>query len=51
MVKSLKTDKINGVADIEIHTDELENIVQSVNHMTDKVKKEIIRKFAIQRRR
>ena len=42
MVKSLKTDKINGVADIEIHTDELENIVQSVYDMTDKVKKELL---------
>jgi hypothetical protein len=43
MVKSLKTDKINGVADIEIHMDELKNIVESVNYMTDKVKKGIIR--------
>ena len=42
MVKSLKTDKINGVADIEIHIDELENIVQSVYDMTDKVKKELL---------
>jgi hypothetical protein len=40
MVKSLRTDKINGVVDIEIHKDELRNIVQSVNYMTDKVKKE-----------
>lgn len=42
MVKSLRTDKINGVVDIEIHKDELENIVQSVNYMTDKVKKELL---------
>jgi hypothetical protein len=34
MVKSLRTDKINGVVDIEIHKDELENIVQSVYYMT-----------------
>lgn len=25
MVKSLKTDRINGVADVEIHKDELKN--------------------------
>jgi hypothetical protein len=42
MVKSLKTDRINGVADIEIHRDELKNIVQSVNYMTDKVKNELL---------
>jgi hypothetical protein len=42
MVKSLRTDKINGVVDIEIYKDELENIVQSVNYMTDKVKKELL---------
>jgi hypothetical protein len=42
MVKSLKTNKINGIADVEIHTDELKNIVQSVNCMTDKVKKELL---------
>jgi hypothetical protein len=42
MVKSLKTDRINGVADIEIHMNELKNIVQSVNYMTDKVKKELL---------
>jgi hypothetical protein len=42
MVKSLRTDKINGVVDIEIHKYELENIVQSVNYMTDKVKKELL---------
>ena len=42
MVKSLRTDKINGVVDIEIHKDELENIVQSVNYMTDKVKKGLL---------
>jgi hypothetical protein len=42
MVKSLKTDRINGVADIEIHRDELKNIVESVSYMTDKVKKELL---------
>jgi hypothetical protein len=42
MVKSLKTDRINGVADVEIHKDELKNIVQSVNYTTDKVKKELL---------
>jgi hypothetical protein len=42
MVKGLKTDKINGVVDVEIHRDELENIVQSVNYMTDKVKKDLL---------
>jgi hypothetical protein len=42
MVKSLRTDKINGVVDIEIYKYELENIVQSVNYMTDKVKKELL---------
>jgi Ni,Fe-hydrogenase III large subunit len=42
MVKSLRTNKINGVVDIEIHKDELKNIVQSVNYMTDKVKKELL---------
>jgi hypothetical protein len=40
--KSLKTDRINGVADIEIHRDELKNIVESVSYMTDKVKKELL---------
>lgn len=38
MVKSLRTDKLNQVVDIEIHKDELKNIVQSVNYMTDEVK-------------
>lgn len=42
MVKSLRTDKINGVVDIEIHKDELENIVQSVNYMTDRMKKDLL---------
>ena len=42
MVKGLKTDKINGVVDVEIHRDELENIVQSVNYMTDEVKKDLL---------
>jgi hypothetical protein len=42
MVESPKTDKINGVANVEIHKDELKNIVQSVNYMTDKVKKELL---------
>jgi hypothetical protein len=42
MVKSLKTDKSNGLADVEINKDELKNIVQSVNYMTDKVKKELL---------
>ena len=36
MVKSLKTDKINGVADIEIHTDEPKNIVRSVSQPHDR---------------
>jgi hypothetical protein len=42
MVKSLRTDKINGVVDIEIHKDELRNIVQSVDYMKDKVKEELL---------
>ena len=42
MVKSLRTDKINGVVDIEIHKDELKNIVQSVDYMKDKVKEELL---------
>ena len=42
MVKSLKTDRINGVADVELQKDELKNIVQSVNYMIDKVKKELL---------
>jgi uncharacterized membrane protein len=42
MVKNLKTDRINGVADVELQKDELKNIVQSVNYMTDKVKKELL---------
>jgi hypothetical protein len=42
MVKCLKIDKINEVADVEIHKNELKNIVQSVNYMTDKVKKELL---------
>lgn len=42
MVKSLRTDKLNQVVDIEIHKDELKNIVQSVNYMTDEVKKEML---------
>ena len=42
MAKGLKTDKINGVVDVEIHRDELKNIVQSVNYMTDKVKKDLL---------
>jgi hypothetical protein len=44
MVKNLKTDRINGVADVELQKDELKNIVQSVNYMTDKVKKELLEK-------
>jgi hypothetical protein len=42
MIKILRTDKINGVVDIEIHKDELKNIVESVNYMTDKVKEELL---------
>jgi hypothetical protein len=42
MVKSLKTDRSNGLADVEINKGELKNIVQSVNYMTDKVKKELL---------
>jgi hypothetical protein len=42
MVKSLRIDKINGVVDIEIHKDELKNIVQSVDYMKDKVKEELL---------
>ena len=42
MVKSLRTDKINGVVDTEIHKDELKNIVQSVDYMKDKVKEELL---------
>jgi Ni,Fe-hydrogenase III large subunit len=42
MVKSLRTDKINGVVDIEIQKDELKNIVQSVDYMKDKVKEELL---------
>ena len=42
MVKSLRTDKINGVVDIEIHKDELKNMVQSVDYMKDKVKEELL---------
>ena len=42
MVKSLRTDKINGVVDIEINKDELKNIVQSVDYMKDKVKEELL---------
>ncbi|HKG31722.1 MAG TPA: hypothetical protein VKA91_10665 [Nitrososphaeraceae archaeon] len=42
MVKSLRTDKINGVVDLEIHKDELKNIVQSVDYMKDKVKEELL---------
>ena len=34
--------KTNGVTDVELQKDELENIVQSVNYMTDKVKKELL---------
>jgi hypothetical protein len=42
MVKGLRTDKINGVVGVEIHRIELEYIVQSVNYMTDKVKKDLL---------
>jgi hypothetical protein len=42
MVKGLRTDKINGVVEVEIHRIELEYIVQSVNYMTDKVKKDLL---------
>ena len=42
MVKSLRIDKTNGVVDIEIHKDELKNIVQSVDYMKDKVKEELL---------
>jgi hypothetical protein len=42
MIKSLKTDKNNGIATIEINKDELKNIVDSVDYMTDKVKKSLL---------
>ncbi|MDQ3838967.1 MAG: hypothetical protein M3297_06835 [Thermoproteota archaeon] len=42
MVKSLNIDKINGIAVIEINRDELTNIVDSVYHMTEKVKRDLL---------
>jgi hypothetical protein len=42
MVKSLKIDKVNGIATIEINKDELKSIVDSVDYMADKQKRNLL---------
>jgi hypothetical protein len=42
MVKSLKVEKVNGIATIEINKGELESIVDAVGYMTDKQKRNLL---------
>lgn len=42
MVKSVSIDRVNGMAAIEVNKDELTNIIDSVCHMTEKAKKNLL---------
>ena len=42
MVKSLKVEKVNGIATIEINKDELKSMVDAVEYMVDKQKRKLL---------
>ena len=42
MVKKLRTDKVNGIVTLEITKNDLRNIIDSVDNMIDKQKRNLL---------